>query len=598
MVAFNAVYQTSVSSLARGSLEKAASAEGVRWTRIVLASAAAYVHRLTGGRDVMLGLPVTARQDPQLKRIPGMVSNVLPLRLVVHAGMAQSELIHQVAAEVAGLLAHQRYRGEDLHRDLGLSGDLGTSFGLVVNIQSFDYDLKFAGNATAVHNVASAMLGDLSLLVLDRRDHSEIGVSWRAAGGVCSPNALNAHQERFVTLVEAMAVADPHQPIGRIDILSPDERRQLLVDYNDTAQDVPESTLPALFEAQVRRTPDNTAVVFEDTTLTYAELNARANRLARLLIERGIGPEQFVALAVPRSLEMIVAVLAVLKAGAAYVPIDADYPPARIKLMLDDAQPACLITTSATSLPDTGGVPVIVLDHDDTVEALSHHADADPQRHRPHRTAACPTPGLRDLHLGLDGNPQGGACRAPKRGRAGTRLALCAWPRAGGGPFAADVRRLHLRALGPVARRRPDRRSSGWTPHACIVMWACARGTDHRTFRHNCALQFASRGRSCGAKLLERGMVRRRGRFCSHRRSSDQDVSTSTGCPRLWSYGIHNLCLSMERASKQDRGHGSPHRPPDRQHPALRARRRPSTICPQASWASSTSPGRDWPGAT
>ena len=181
-----------------------------------------------------------------------------------------------------------------------------------------------------------------------------------------------------MALLESVSRSD-NQPTGRIDILSTHERHQLLVDYNDTAQHVPPATLPALFEAQVQRTPDNTAVVFEDATLTYAQLNARANRLARLLIERGVGPEQFVALAVPRSLEMVVAVLAVLKAGAGYLPIDPDCPPARIKLMLEDARPALVLTAVGGSGDRLHARwPRLALEDAEVVEELGHSADTDP----------------------------------------------------------------------------------------------------------------------------------------------------------------------------------------------------------------------------
>ena len=129
-------------------------------------------------------------------------------------------------------------------------------------------------------------------------------------------------------------MADPNQPIGRIDLLAPEERRRSSSSGTTTARDLPQVTLPALFEAQVERSPEAIALVFEESTLSYAELNAQANRLAHLLIGRGVGPENLVALALPRSIEMIVGLLGILKAGAAYLPLDPDYPVERLSYML------------------------------------------------------------------------------------------------------------------------------------------------------------------------------------------------------------------------------------------------------------------------
>ena len=129
-------------------------------------------------------------------------------------------------------------------------------------------------------------------------------------------------------------------PTGRsaaLDILSPDERRTILHDWNDTARAIPSATLPELFAAQVAKTPDATAVVFEDERLTYRELDARASQLAHHLRALGVGPEVVVGLCVERSPEMIVALLGILKAGGAYLPLDPDYPPERLAFMLDDA---------------------------------------------------------------------------------------------------------------------------------------------------------------------------------------------------------------------------------------------------------------------
>ncbi|MGH3802730.1 MAG: amino acid adenylation domain-containing protein, partial [Pseudonocardiaceae bacterium] len=168
---------------------------------------------------------------------------------------------------------------------------------------------------------------------------------------------------------------------GQIDILTAEERHRLLVDYNDTTHPVPATTVPVLFERQVARTPEATAVVFEDTTLTYHQLNTKANQLAHALIARGAGPERIVALALPRSLELMVAILAVVKAGAAYLPLDPDYPPTRIALMLHDAQPLLLLTTTQVDggLPDTDlSTRVVVVDDPDTVAVLGGRADTDP----------------------------------------------------------------------------------------------------------------------------------------------------------------------------------------------------------------------------
>jgi non-ribosomal peptide synthetase component F len=147
-----------------------------------------------------------------------------------------------------------------------------------------------------------------------------------------------------------------------LGVLTPAERKRLLVEWNDTAQDVPAVTMPELLEEQVARSGDADAVVFEGEVLSYAELNARANRLARYLVSLGAGPERLVAVALPRSLDMVVAVLAVLKSGAAYVPVDLEYPVDRIAYVLADARPAAVVTVAGTEDVLPADVPRVVLD--------------------------------------------------------------------------------------------------------------------------------------------------------------------------------------------------------------------------------------------
>ncbi|SFQ50674.1 amino acid adenylation domain-containing protein, partial [Actinomadura madurae] len=149
--------------------------------------------------------------------------------------------------------------------------------------------------------------------------------------------------DRFVRFLSAVS-SNPDRPIGSVDVLGADERRKVLVEWNTTDHGVAWGTVPELFEAQARRSPDAVAVVSEGVGISYEELNARANRLARYLIDQGVGPDRVVAVSLPRSVELVVALLGVLKAGGAYLPLDLDYPAERLRFMVDDARPVVQLT--------------------------------------------------------------------------------------------------------------------------------------------------------------------------------------------------------------------------------------------------------------
>ncbi|MEV6796716.1 amino acid adenylation domain-containing protein, partial [Streptomyces sp. NPDC051320] len=168
--------------------------------------------------------------------------------------------------------------------------------------------------------------------------------------------------DRLTRLLKAF-VADPDQRIRADDLLTPGERRSLLEQGRDPVQHLPAATVPDMFQHWVAHTPDAVAVRDAAGTLTYRQLDARANRLAHHLVAQGVGAEDLVALSLPRSAEMIVSMLAVLKTGAAYLPVDPDYPASRITYMLDDARPVLLLTTRAirAHLPATT-VPTVAVD--------------------------------------------------------------------------------------------------------------------------------------------------------------------------------------------------------------------------------------------
>ncbi len=196
----------------------------------------------------------------------------------------------------------------------------------------------------------------------------EVVTDYRA--DLFSPATVDLILGHYGTLL-ADAVARPDTPVADLELLGADERHRILHGWNDTAHDVPALTWPRMFADQVAARPDETALIHEDVRLTYAELDARAAKLAHALVARGAGPEQVVALAVPRSADMIVAEVAVLKSGAAYLPVDTDYPADRIAYMLADARPVCLVTTAEIAPDLPPDLDPLVLDAPETLAELA-----------------------------------------------------------------------------------------------------------------------------------------------------------------------------------------------------------------------------------
>ena len=211
--------------------------------------------------------------------------------------------------------------------------------------------LELSGLSAGFEAVATASAKfDLSLSLAERRgaDGSPAGIegALEYASDLFDRSSVEAIAGRLVRLLEG-AVADPERAIGRLDILGADERHTILREWNATARAVPGATLPELFAAQVARTPEADAVVFEDERLSYGELDARSSRLAHHLRGLGVGPEVVVGLCIERSLAMLVGLLGILKAGGAYLPLDPDYPPERLAFMLADAGAPVLLTRAA-----------------------------------------------------------------------------------------------------------------------------------------------------------------------------------------------------------------------------------------------------------
>ncbi|WP_156206959.1 condensation domain-containing protein, partial [Streptomyces lycii] len=290
---------------------------------LVIAATAACLHRMTGAEDIVLGMPAPGRTGAARKAVPGMTSNILPIRFSLRPGTTLEELFRQVSEAVRGAMRHQRYRYEDIARDQR-AADTGALFGPVVNVLSFGYGAGFGDCAVTPHSLSAGPVDDLAVNVYDRAHDGSVELAFDANPASYTAEANAANARRFRSLLHWMAGASPGDRIGQAELLLPQEREALLGGAGTEARRRPPETrtLVDLFQARAARSAGAVAVVFGDEELTYGELNRRANRLARSLTGHGVGPEDRVGVALPRSAELVVALLAVLKAGAAYVPLD------------------------------------------------------------------------------------------------------------------------------------------------------------------------------------------------------------------------------------------------------------------------------------
>ncbi|MEV7871364.1 amino acid adenylation domain-containing protein [Streptomyces sp. NPDC088124] len=344
-----------------------ARAEGVTVFMVLQAALAVLLSRVGAGSDIPVGTPVAGRTDEALDDLVGFFVNTLVLRTDLSGDPTFTRLLEQVRENGLAAFAHQDVPFERLVEDLAPARSMARH-------PLFQVMLTLQNNAQPVLDLPGIDTEPLPtgeppakfdlFFSLSETFHGHRPAGLR--GGIdfaldlFDPETVEALAERFVRVLDTVT-ANPHQHINAIDVLDPTERHRVLVEWNDTARDVPAVTLPELFQAQVARTPDAMAVVFADVELTYAELDERANRLARLLIRRGIGPERVVALAVPRSVDLIVGLLAVLKSGAGYLPIDPEYPAERIAFMLADAVPSLTLTTTEVAGRLATG-PALLLD--------------------------------------------------------------------------------------------------------------------------------------------------------------------------------------------------------------------------------------------
>ena len=351
----------------------------------LLSAWAILLSRLSGQRTVVIGTPTANRGHAQIEPLIGLFVNTLALRIDLDGTPTVAQLLQQVKA--CALAAQQ-------HQDLPFEQVVEQAAPVRSLAHSPLFQAMFVWQSTPAETLA---MRGLTATPLRMGAHTtakfDLTLSLREAegcisGGIEYASALfePATIERFAgylrTLLQAMVDDDTH-PVDRLPMLPAAERQRLLAAPPADARPIPETALSQLFEQQAAATPHAIAVAFEAQTLTYGQLNRRANRLAHALIGQDVGPGDFVGIALPRGLDLLVAMLAVLKSGAAYVPLDPDYPAERLAFMIGDAKPVRIIVHTALAAQLPGGAKRLMLDAPDTQARLAYMPGTNPtDRHR------------------------------------------------------------------------------------------------------------------------------------------------------------------------------------------------------------------------
>ncbi|MGV9612168.1 amino acid adenylation domain-containing protein [Nocardia xishanensis] len=342
------------------SLETVAKAAASGVAPTVVAAFGAYLAATTGASEVVLSLPVSARTTAAMRRSGGMIANVVPVRLGLAPTMTIGEMISGAQRELTGALRRQRYRQEDIFRDLGWPMDEVATFGPSVNLMMVDTRVQLGPVTGRAHALTAGLIEDLYVNLYPGVGGESTHIDFQGNPNLYSDTELVTHHSRFLRFLRKFLAAGPDATLPTVPVVSDDELAELVPARGPSG--VTPRTLPEILSAGAQINPDAIAVRNGATCLTYRRVDEYTNRLARVLIACGAGPEFPVAIAIPRSINSVLAMLAVAKTGAAFVPIDPDYPADRIEHMVDDSGVAVGITLVTTRKLLPGRVRWLVLD--------------------------------------------------------------------------------------------------------------------------------------------------------------------------------------------------------------------------------------------
>ncbi|ABA53167.1 non-ribosomal peptide synthetase [Burkholderia pseudomallei] len=327
-------------------LGRIAEASGCTIVHVMFGVLALYFSRAFQVDEVVIGMPVHNRSTAQQKRAIGMFASVVPIRIPVNGNERFVSLLNGVSAELRHCYRHQRFPIAELNRRLGLvRTGRRQLFDLTLSFEKFPLDFYIGevklGLTSMRHRFEQT---PITVNVQDYHEDQDLVMQFNYDVNAFSHAEVDNIGTRIGGLLDALIEHHDDMPVGMLPLLDEAERKQVVYAWNATERDYPiEQCIHQLFEAQVDRKPEAIALTFDGQRLSYAELNARANRLAHYLQARGVGPDRLVALCAERGIEMVVGLLAILKAGGAYVPLDPSHPPERLRRMLDDTNPVAVL---------------------------------------------------------------------------------------------------------------------------------------------------------------------------------------------------------------------------------------------------------------
>ncbi len=368
-----ATEEISLDSAFLGRLKAIANAESATSFMAAIAAFQALLWRYTNQESILVGTPVAARAELEFENMVGLFVNTLVFRSDFSPSLTFRELIRQVRSFALDAYMHQDVPFEKLVEVLvpQRSVDTHPLFQVMFTFQNIPRQV-FEIPGLSIREIAfeaGIAKFDLSVEVWEDR---EFHCQFEYRTDLFEQSTMRRMLGHFERLLRG-ALDNPDRRLAELPLMSDDERAQVLVEWNQTAADYPRDlTIHRSFEQQVARAPDATALLFEEKRWTYRQINDAANRLARVLVKKGMGPGSLVGVFLERSPEVVIALLGVLKAGAAYVPLDSSYPSERVSLMLNDAAASCVVTASAVKHKLPGGIrDVVLLDRDQELGSAS-----------------------------------------------------------------------------------------------------------------------------------------------------------------------------------------------------------------------------------